>query len=198
MQLMEAHAMTTPALRGEVEAKIWALAQRQGIFGYGEIVAEFSISYRVARVIILGWVADGRVIERPAGKRHRKMFQLPEHHREPKDRSSKLAQQLWNAVRGLKVFGPVELASHCTDDLAATVAEASAYAQALLRGGYLKVIRTASPGKHEATYKLVRNTGPRPPREKRVQAIWDPNEANYAYVAGVGRIDGSDRIGGSR
>jgi hypothetical protein len=191
VQLMEAHEVTTAARRDEVEAKIWALAQRQGTFGYGEVVAELSISDRVARDIILGWVADGRVIERPAGKRHRKMFALPEHHREPKDRSSKVAQQLWTAMRGLKVFGPVDLASHCTDDLAVTVAEASAYAQALLRGGYLKVTRTASPGKHEATYKLVRNSGPRPPREKRVQAIWDPNEASYAYVAGVGRIGGA-------
>lgn len=191
MQLMEAHEVTTAARRDEVETKIWALAQRQGTFGYGEVVAELSISDRVAREIILGWVAAGRVIERPAGKRHRKMFTLPEYHREPQDRSSKLAQQLWNAMRGLKVFGPVDLASHCTDDLAATVAESSAYAQALLRGGYLKVVRTASPGKHEATYKLVRNTGPRPPREKRVQAIWDPNEATYAYVAGVGRIGGA-------
>lgn len=198
MQLMEAHQVTSPARRDEVEAKIWALAQRQGTFGYGEIVAELSISDRVARDIVLGWVTAGRVVELPAGKRHRKMFQLPEHHREPKDRMSKLLQQLWNAMRGLKVFGPVDLASHCTEDLAATVTEASAYAQALLRGGYLKVVRTASPGKHEATYKLVRNTGPRPPREKRVQAIWDPNEASYAYVAGIGRTDGNGRMAGAR
>lgn len=198
MQLMEAHEVTTPAKREEIEAKIWALAQRHGTFGYGEIVAELSISDRVARDIVLGWVDAGRVIERPAGKRHRKMFCLPDHHREPKDRSGKLAQQFWTAMRGLKSFGPVDLASHCSEDLTPTLAEASAYAQSLLRGGYLKVIRTASPGKREATYQLVRNTGPRPPREKRVQAIWDPNEATYAYVAGVGRLGGVGRVGGAK
>jgi hypothetical protein len=187
---MDAYQATMPAQRDEVEAKIWALAQRHGVFGYGEIIAELSLSERVVRDIVLGWVAAGRVTERPAGKRHRKMFALPEHHREPKDRTSIVAQQLWTAMRGLKTFGPRDLASHCREDLAVQLPEASAYAQSMLRGGYLKVVQTASPGKREATYKLVRNTGPRPPREKRVQAIWDPNEATYAYVAGVGRIGG--------
>ena len=191
MQLMEAHQVTTPARRDEVAGKIWALAQRQGTFGYGEIVAELSISDRVVRDIVLAWVAEGRVIELPAGKRHRKMFRLPDLHREPRDRMSRLLQQFWNTMRGLKTFGPMDLASHCTEDLAATAVEASAYAQVLLRGGYLKVIRTASPGRHLATYKLIRDTGPRPPREKRVQAIWDPNDAIYSYIAGVGRTGGA-------
>lgn len=188
---MEAYQQTLPARRDEVEAKIWALAQRHGVFGYGEIIAELSISERVARDIVLSWVASGRVLERSAGKRKRKMFELPAALREPKDRSSIVAQQLWTAMRGLRSFGPLDLASHCRADLQVELAEASAYAQSLLRGGYLKVVQTASPGKREAIYKLIRNTGPRPPREKRVQAIWDPNEAIYVYIAGQGRIGGA-------
>ena len=43
-------------------------------------------------------------------------------------------------MRGLESFGPVDLASHCTEDLAAKVAGASAYAQALLRGGQALVL----------------------------------------------------------
>ena len=159
------------------------------MFGYGEIIAELSVSARVARAIVLGWVASGRVVARPAGKRKRKMFALPNDLREPKDRAAIIAQQLWTAMRGLKTFGPVDLASHCRTDLQVELAEASAYAQSLLRGGYLQVVQTASPGKRAAVYRLVRNTGPRPPRERRVQAIWDPNEAIYVHVAGMGRIE---------
>ena len=45
----------------------------------------------------------------------------------------------------------------------------------LLRSGYLKVLRKARHGKHLARYRLIRNTGPKPPVEKRVRATWDPN-----------------------
>ena len=174
-----------------LEARIWKLVQRQVVFGYGEICAELSVEERKIRPILLGWVAEGKLIERPAGKAHRKMFELSRPYREPKDRMSIVAQQLWTAMRGLKSFDPVALASHSRVDLAVTLTEASSYCQSLLRGGYLKVVRTASPGVREATYRLIRDSGPLPPREKRVNAVWDPNDVAYAYVAGVGRIGGA-------
>ena len=198
MSQTETYEVTSPARRAEVEAKIWQLAQRQVSFGYGEVVAELSLSERLVREVLLGWVAEGRLTERGPGKRHRKMFEVTAAYRAPKDRAGMIAQQLWTAMRGLKTFDPIDLAAQCREDLSVSVAEASAYAQSMLRGGYLKVRRTASPGLREATYQLVRDTGPRPPRERRVTAVWDPNEANYAYVAGVGRITANARSGGAK
>lgn len=197
-QQMESYQTTSAARRPEVEGRIWALAQRQVTFGYGEVIAELSLSEAMVREVLLRWVAEGRLTQAGAGKRHRKMFEVTAAYREPKDRLSIVAQQLWTGMRGMKVFEPLDLSAQCREDLQVTQAEASAYAQALLRGGYLKVRCTASPPVREAKYQLVRDTGPRPPREKRVTAVWDPNEATYAYVAGIGRIKGNLRTGGAQ
>lgn len=196
MYLKEALENSSPLRRPDVEARIWKLAQRQVTFGYGEVIAELSLSEALVREVMLGWVAEGRLREVGLGKRKRKMFEVTTAYREPKDRNSIIAQQLWTVMRGMKTFEPLDLSSQCREDLQVTVPEASAYAQSLLRGGYLKVQRTASPGIREARYQLVRNTGPLPPREKRVTAVWDPNEANYAYVAGLGRI--KNAMGGGK
>lgn len=192
-----AYQTTTSARRGEVEERAWAFALRVGMFGYAELSAEMSISMDAARDIIQGWVAEGRVKVRSGGNQTgRKMFELTAAYREPTDRASMVAQQMWTAMRGLKSFTPVDLQSHCIPDLRVDPSEASSYCQALLRAGYLNVVRTAVPGVRDATYRLAVNTGPRAPREKRVAAIWDPNEAAYAYVSGAGRIGG--RAGGAK
>ena len=192
-----AYQTTTAARRTETDDRAWALALRTGIFGYAELSAELSISLDAAKAIILAWIAEGRAkVRHGGGQAGRKMFEVTAAYREPTDRTSKVAQQMWTAMRGLKSFTPVDLQAHCTPDLRVDLTEASAYAQALLRGGYLNVVRTAVPGVRDATYKLIRDTGPRAPREKRVQAIWDPNDAAYAFISGMGRIGG--RIGGKK
>jgi hypothetical protein len=187
---MNAHHSAVAKRLPEIEARAWAFAQRASVFGYAEVQVEISISAETSQKIVRRWLEEGRIKVRVGGsKGGRKMFELTAEYREPKDRTSLIAQQLWTAARGLKKFTPVDLAAHCRADLKAELREASAYCQALLRGGYLKVIRTAVPGQREATYQLVRNSGPRAPREKRVTAIWDPNEAAYAFVSGVGRVE---------
>ena len=45
----------------------------------------------------------------------------------------------------------------------------------------------ARPGVRAARYRLVRDTGPRAPRERRVRALWDDNERRYAHVPGTAR-----------
>lgn len=184
-----AYQTTTAARRGATAEKAWAFALRVGIFGYAELSAELSISMDAATTIIQGWITEGRARVRSGGNQAgRKSFELTPAYREPQDRASMVARQMWTAMRGLKTFTPADLQAHCTADMRVDLAEASAYAQALLRGGYLNVVRTAMPGVRDATYRLIRDTGPRAPRERRVQAIWDPNEAAYAFISGLGRM----------
>lgn len=188
--MMGAHQTTTARRMPEVEARAWALVQRVAVFGYAEVSAELSISMAAATKIVTGWMEEGRVrVQRGGSKGGRKLFELTPAYREPTDRASLIAAQLWTAMRGLKKFTPLDLKAHCREDLRVDLAEASAYCQALLRGDYLKVLRTAVPGQRDATYQLVRNTGPKAPREKRVAAVWDPNESAYAFVSGVGRVE---------
>ncbi len=188
---MGALQSTSATRRKAVEAKAWALVQRITVFGYAEIAAELSISMEAATKIVRGWETEGRARVRSGGNAvARKKFEITPAYREPQDRAGKVALQLWTGMRGLKSFTPVDLAAHCRADLAVTVAEASEYCQALLRAGYLRVLRTAIPDTRPAQYALIRNTGPKPPRERRVRAVYDENDGAFVYIAGAGRLGG--------
>lgn len=92
---------------------------------------------------------------------------------------------MWTAMRGLTTFEPRDIAIHAnTDDINVSDDQARAYCRALLRFGYLKVVRKAIPGRREAIYRLIRNTGPRPPKTKRVTGLLDPNDDMFHHGEG--------------
>ena len=177
--------MMTEGRKAAAEARAWAVAKRIPVFGYAEIEVEAQVSRPVSVELVNSWLEAGKVRLRPIpGHAGRKMFEITPDTREAMDRGSQLRQQLWTAARGLKVFSATDLAAHCTEDLVATVTEASAFAQMLLKGGYLKVTVMASPPTREARYRLIRDTGPKAPKEKRVTAVWDENEVRYVHIPG--------------
>jgi hypothetical protein len=89
-------------------------------------------------------------------------------------------------MRQLKAgFGPREIAAHATtEETEVTVEAAQDYCRALLGAGYLAVAKKAVPGKTQAIYRLIRNTGPRAPREKRVRAVIDANTEQTIVIGG--------------
>lgn len=92
---------------------------------------------------------------------------------------------MWRAMRGLTSFTPLDIATHATTDaVSVSREEAAVYCQMLVRAGYLRVLRKALPGRREASYRLIRNTGPMPPRERRVRAVYDDNLQEYTHLAG--------------
>ena len=95
---------------------------------------------------------------------------------------------MWRAMRAFRApFTAVDIAAHSsTDVLEVSLEAARAFCQMLVRSGYLRVLRTAVPGKREAIYRLIRDTGPRPPRERRVRAIWDPNLDAFTHLPNGG------------
>lgn len=101
-------------------------------------------------------------------------------------RRGRPADHMWTAARMLMSFTPRDLAAHSTtDEVQVSEDDARLFCAMLMRGSYLRVLRKAQPGKREARYKLVRNTGPRPPVEKRLRAIWDENTRSYTHIPGV-------------
>ena len=70
-----------------------------------------------------------------------------------------------------------------TPNVPVTRDEAQDYCRFLASAGYLKVIRKATPTL-TPRYKLIKNTGPLPPRERRVRAVYDDNLEQFTYVAG--------------
>lgn len=94
-------------------------------------------------------------------------------------------QNMWTAMRQLKSFSPRELAAHATTETTAVTLEmAQEYCRALLGAGYLMVSKKAIPGNRLAIYRLVKNTGPRPPRAKRVRAVVDDNTETVTVIGG--------------
>lgn len=102
----------------------------------------------------------------------------------PADRGSKQAN-MWRAIRGLPSFSPRDVAVHATaGGVVVSEREATAYCQMLARAGYLRTTRGAIPGKRLAIYRLIRNTGPHAPVERRVRAVWDENEGAFTHLPG--------------
>lgn len=175
----------TAETRAAIEQSCWATALRLGEFGYAEISAEKQIGMDTATEIVRGWQKAGRceLIQDKHGMR--KLFRVVDAKQLQTARRGSVPQNIWTAMRGLKSFSPTDLAAHATTDAVEVTPEvARSYCQALLTAKYLKVERKAAPGRREAIYRLVRDTGPRPPRQRRVRAVWDDNLGEFTHVAG--------------
>ncbi len=95
---------------------------------------------------------------------------------------------LWRTMRMMKQFSPVDLAIHSTtDEVDVTDQAAKEYCRMLLRAGYLRVVEKAIPGRRDPLYRLINNTGPKPPVEKRIRAVYDSNRDEFTHIAG-GRL----------
>lgn len=177
----------TAEQRAAVADAAWAVAERLGTFSYSDVAAAAHISKDIAKGHIRKWVAEGAcqmISEGGRGKGQPHMFRALAR-RTRAVRTVHPTQNVWNAMRGLRSFTPTDLAAHATtEDVTVTTEAARAYCQALLRAEYLKVERKAIPGRREAIYRLIRNTGPRPPRERRVRAVVDDNLGQIVHVEG--------------
>ncbi len=93
---------------------------------------------------------------------------------------------LWRSMRMLKVFTPQDLALHSTNETVEVSAEtARLYCGILLKAQYLRVLRKAVPGKHQAQYRFIRDTGPQSPQVQRVKQVFDPNIQEVTYYPEV-------------
>jgi hypothetical protein len=177
----------TAQTQADVADAAWAVALRMTAFGYGEIEAELKISARQAMRIVRGWDAADLLAPVQSGPGLRKLWCIAPEAMRPVPAKGRTAEDnLWTAMRGLKSFTPTDLCAHSTSpDLPITVEDATAYCRTLFAAGYLGVSRKAEPGRREAIYRLARNTGPKPPREKRVRAVIDAN--THAIVV-IGQV----------
>lgn len=158
----------------------WAVAARLESFGYAEISAEMKVCMDQATRIVRGWVKAGAVELVQSGIGKRNLWQVKAGY-EPPARSRTPEKNMWDTMRQLKSFNPTALAAHAET----TVPVASDYCQTLLAAGYLRVESKAVPDrKREAIYRLINNTGPFPPRERRVRAVVDANTDQVIVIGG--------------
>lgn len=90
-------------------------------------------------------------------------------------------QNMWRAMRSLSQFSPLDIQAHAnTEAIQVSLKTAKGYCAALLKAGYLRVMRKAEMGQRQAVYKLIRNTGPKAPQIQRVKQVFDPNLGQVA------------------
>lgn len=155
-------------------------------FGYAEIATDLSIPMERATEIVRGWAATGvAVVSRPGRGGLRKLYRLVVETGAVATNGRTAEDNLWTAARGLKAFSPIDLAAHArTETVAVTDEAARAYCRFLMAAGYLRLARAGVPRKSEPLYKLIRNTGPKAPRERRVRAVLDPNTGSLSLIGG--------------
>jgi hypothetical protein len=160
----------------------WAAATRLDRFGYAELQRACRLSYDGAVSTIRAWQRQGLIAPAGLGKSRRKLWRVcPGARPRPADTGRQTpAWNMWQAMRGLRAFAPIDIAAHaCTVTVAVSEADAERYCRQLARAGYLRAGRQDG----RAAYRLIRDTGPRPPRPCRVAAVFDPNEGRYAWTA---------------
>lgn len=164
----------------------WAIACRHEQFGYAEIATGLHIGPKRAMAIVGQWEREGAIQPVPDAHSRRLMFVADRDYVRLDKRARSPEDNLWLAMRRLRNFSPTDLAAHAnTETVEVPVQKASDYCRALLAAGYLRVTRRAAPAmKREAIYALARDTGPRPPREKRVRAVYDPNTEETRMIGG--------------
>ena len=176
----------TPANAQSTADAAFAFAATLTEFGYADIAIKMSVTEDHARKIVRGWKAKGLLDEVRSGHRIRSLWKVREGARPAAARLSRSAEMnMWTLMRQTKSFTPRDLAAVATtEDVEVTLEAAQDYCRALLGAGYLAVARKAVPGKVPAIYRLIRNTGPRPPREKRVRALIDDNTEQTIVIGG--------------
>lgn len=179
--------VSVPLANQAVADAAWAAAQTLPQFGYAELSITLRISERSVGRLVRSWVGEGRLIQVQEGNpRQRGIWKVdPAYVAKPAPVSRTVEECIWTAMRQAKSFTPrVLAASACTPEIEVTLEAAQAYCRALLASGHLAVTRKAVPGTTEAIYRLVRNTGPRPPRERRVRAVVDENTEQTIVIGG--------------
>ncbi|WP_226779549.1 hypothetical protein [Oceaniglobus trochenteri] len=171
----------------------WNTAVRLGEFSCYQLASECGLDAKMVREIVGEWVKARRAEFTHVGEKRRRRYRLigdigvqPLFRRPDGSPVGNQTPQgnMWRSARQLMVFTPRDLAVHSTTDVVIVNEEdAAAYCRMLLRGAYLRVERKARPGVHQALYRLIRNTGPAAPRERRVRAVYDDNLCEFTHIA---------------
>jgi hypothetical protein len=174
-----------------VRERAWCHAQAMGAFTYKDLAEAADISREAATALVRTWEARGSLRRRPDALGARIVFEVTGEADTPCAKGARRVRaatpqgNMWRAIRGLGAFTYRDVAMHAnTSSVPVSEGAARDYCRMLANAGYLRVERKAQPKGRLAVYRLVRDTGPRPPRERRVRAVWDDNRGEYAYIAG--------------
>ena len=161
----------------QIEKRIWNEAKDLHEFHFTDLV-QFGVSQNTARQYMRKWERWGwiRVVRVEKRQRYFADSSKPIQTIEPVSDKPTPEGNMWRAMRGLSQFSPTDVAAHANaGGIEVTVDRARSYCRQLMAAGFLRVRVQAAPGRREALYQLIENTGPRAPRSTRLQGLLDPN-----------------------
>lgn len=173
----------------EAEAKkavAWAEATRRGQFCLGDLAVAAGVSDRWISHWARGWEADGKVrlIAGSAASRTRLRFEVVPDREIATPMSGDAIEQMWTVIRkSPQGFTPTDLLAQIA--IGATLEDARAYCHSLLTAGYLRCVSKAVPKTREAVYRLIRPTGVKAPRVKRLRCMIDLNSGQIIPMVEV-------------
>lgn len=179
------------------EDTCWNVAKSLGEFSYFDLASRTHYLTETVAAAVRAWERAGFVRRLGKGAKNRLRFAVvdaerlaPKSQREPTARAQSVEGNLWTAMRGLRPhFTPLDLAAHAaTEEVRITEDMARAYCALLMQSGHLICVQKAVPGRRPPVYRLVRNTGPLPPRRRMVPAIVDPNSGALTLALGAGGV----------
>jgi hypothetical protein len=181
---MMAPQALTPERHDEILKVIEERGARLEPITVRHLSAAAHISTTTASVLLNGWLRAG-VLRKAANYTDRRpLYDVVPPDQRPSSQRRTAEQNMWDAMKGLAVFTPVDLAAHATtEEIAVTEQKARDYCQQLMAGGYLRCTQKGTKTR-APEYALIRRTGAIAPLERRVRAISDPNTGQF-HVIGV-------------
>jgi DNA-binding transcriptional MocR family regulator len=162
----------------------WAAAVRREVVTVRQLAADTGLSASTIGDYLRRWGRAGRV-ERIGEGRLVTFRVKPEAPALPPAREQSPERNMWTALRKGGAFAAADLALQAsTEAVRIDTDQAQRFLRALLPAGYLRVVQTARPPHRPAVYRLIRDTGPLPPVECRITAVWDPNQARWSHLPG--------------
>jgi hypothetical protein len=173
--------------RSEMERMAWDRVKGLTEFHWSDLAA-VGVHDDTAQSYLRRWERAGRVtcIRKDM---HRKIYRNCELQvvvdPEPMEAEATPEGNMWRAMRRAGTFSPIDVASRSNvGGVEVSVEKARAYCRQLLGSGHLKVRQTAIPGRREAIYQLIEDSGPFPPKPVRLAGILDPNTGAFAPSKG--------------
>lgn len=172
--------------KSDMERDAWSKVEALAEFHWSDLEAA-GVVRDTAQSFVRRWEASGRI--RCIRKdQHRKIYVnaeraipvVPSVDHKPTPEGN-----MWRAMRRMAQFTPVDLAAQSNaGGVEVSIDKARRYCRDMLKAGYLKVRETAIPGRREARYQLIRNTGPQPPRRAKRTGVEDPNTGDFVVDGG--------------
>lgn len=169
----------------------WNTAVTMNEFRLIDLIDKTGMAESTIRRWVMQWRMSGAVVERGTDQLG-KIFSVADRSSASmarlgarSDKVETAEGNMWRAMRMMREFSARDIAAHaCTQTVPVHEGDALRYCDMLARAEYLRETRRALSSGRPALFRLIRDTGPRPPRARRVTGVYDANVDTFIQLGG--------------